>query len=66
MTGWFYYTVNMLHSGIVTFLFTDLEGSTPLLQELGPAYADRLAQYHAVLRAACPIRVVRRRVPYAQ
>jgi predicted ATPase/class 3 adenylate cyclase len=42
----------MLPTGTVTFLFTDIEGSTRLLQQLGPAYADLLAQHHAVLRAA--------------
>jgi class 3 adenylate cyclase len=32
--------VRELPGGTVTFLFTDIEGSTRLLQELGPAYAD--------------------------
>lgn len=27
---------------VVTFLFTDIEGSTRLLQDVGPAYADYL------------------------
>jgi class 3 adenylate cyclase len=31
-----------LPSGTVTFLFTDVEGSTKLLRELGDAYADLL------------------------
>ena len=31
-----------LPSGTVTFLFTDVEGSTKLLHELGDAYADLL------------------------
>ncbi len=39
-----------LPSGTVTFLFTDIEGSTRLLQELGPAYADLLSRHHAVMR----------------
>ncbi|MDX6591701.1 MAG: hypothetical protein QOJ13_897 [Gaiellales bacterium] len=39
-----------LPSGTVTFLFTDVEGSTRLLQELGHAYADALAEHRAVLR----------------
>jgi predicted ATPase/class 3 adenylate cyclase len=39
-----------LPHGTVTFLFTDIEGSTRLLQELGDAYADVLAEHHRVLR----------------
>ena len=45
-------TRQSLPAGTVTFLFTDIEGSTPLLQELGAAYASLLAQHHAVLRLA--------------
>ncbi len=42
-----------LPSGTVTFLFTDVEGSTKLLHELGPdAYADALAEHRRVLREA--------------
>lgn len=42
-----------LPSGTVTFLFTDVEGSTRLLQELGPeAYAGALAEHRRALRAA--------------
>src|SRR5512143_533364 len=41
-----------LPTGTVTFLFTDIEGSTQILQRLGPAYADLLAQHHAILRTA--------------
>jgi predicted ATPase/class 3 adenylate cyclase len=42
-----------LPSGTVTFLFTDIEGSTRLLHELGPeAYADALAEHRRVLRTA--------------
>ena len=41
-----------LPSGTVTFLFTDIEGSTHLLQRLGPAYAQALGQHQARLRAA--------------
>jgi predicted ATPase/class 3 adenylate cyclase len=41
-----------LPSGTVTFLFTDIEGSTRLLHALGPdAYADALAEHRRVLRA---------------
>jgi predicted ATPase len=43
-----------LPSGTVTFLFTDVEGSTSLLHELGEArYADALAEHGRVVRAAC-------------
>jgi predicted ATPase/class 3 adenylate cyclase len=42
-----------LPSGTVTFLFTDVEGSTRLLHELGAErYADALAEHRRVLRAA--------------
>jgi hypothetical protein len=40
-----------LPSGTVTFLFTDVEGSTRLLPELGPAYAAVLAEHRRRLRA---------------
>jgi predicted ATPase/class 3 adenylate cyclase len=39
-----------LPSGTVTFLFTDVEGSTRLLQELGDRYAGVLAEHRRVLR----------------
>src|SRR2546425_13373953 len=38
--------------GTVTFLFTDVEGSTRLLQELGEEYASVLAEHRRVLREA--------------
>ena len=38
--------------GTVTFLFTDIEGSTLLLQHLGDGFADVLAQQRRLLRAA--------------
>ncbi len=41
-----------LPTGTVTFLFTDIEGSTRLLQRLGPRYADALAEHRELLRAA--------------
>jgi predicted ATPase len=42
-----------LPSGTVTFLFTDVEGSTKLLHALGDAlYADALAEHRRVLREA--------------
>ncbi len=43
-----------LPTGTVTFLFTDVEGSTWLLNELGAeAYAHALADHRAVIREAC-------------
>jgi predicted ATPase/class 3 adenylate cyclase len=42
-----------LPSGTVTFLLTDVEGSTKLLHELGAeAYAQALAEHRGVVRAA--------------
>ncbi|MEN3312284.1 MAG: hypothetical protein V7645_1613 [Actinomycetota bacterium] len=41
-----------LPSGTVTFLFTDVEGSTRLLHELGAGYAEVLAEHRRVLRGA--------------
>src|SRR5919197_4925323 len=39
--------------GTVTFLFTDIEGSTKLLRELGgDRYADALAEHRRILREA--------------
>jgi predicted ATPase/class 3 adenylate cyclase len=43
-----------LPTGTVTFLFTDVEGSTKLLRELGAeAYADALAEHRRIVREAC-------------
>jgi predicted ATPase/class 3 adenylate cyclase len=43
-----------LPSGTVTFLFTDVEGSTKLLHELGAeGYAEALAAHRAIVREAC-------------
>ena len=43
-----------LPSGTVTFLFTDVEGSTRLLHELGDEpYAEALDEHRRVIRAAC-------------
>ena len=43
-----------LPTGTVTFVFTDVEGSTSLLNELGAeAYADALAEHRALIREAC-------------
>ena len=43
-----------LPRGTVTFLFTDIEGSTRLLEQLGAeAYAQALADHRRVIRTAC-------------
>src|SRR6266540_1561789 len=43
-----------LPTGTVTFLFTDVEGSTKLLHELGAeGYAAALAEHRRVIREAC-------------
>src|SRR5918992_512458 len=43
-----------LPSGTVTFLFTDVEGSTRLLHSLGAeGYAAALAEHRRLIRAAC-------------
>jgi predicted ATPase/class 3 adenylate cyclase len=41
-----------LPAGTVTFLFTDIEGSTKLLRELGDAYGNALAEHRRLLREA--------------
>ena len=41
-----------LPAGTVTLLFTDIEGSTRLLQRLGERYADVLAECRHLLRSA--------------
>ena len=41
-----------LPTGVVTLLFTDVEGSTRLLQELGDGYGDALHEHRRRLRAA--------------
>jgi predicted ATPase/class 3 adenylate cyclase len=42
--------VDELPTGTVTLLFTDIEGSTRLLEQLGEGYADALAQHRRLLR----------------
>jgi predicted ATPase/class 3 adenylate cyclase len=43
-----------LPPGTITFLFTDVEGSTRLLQELGPeGYGEALAEHRRLIREAC-------------
>jgi predicted ATPase/class 3 adenylate cyclase len=44
--------VGDLPSGTVTFLFSDIEGSTRLLQQLGDAYAGLLSRQQDLLREA--------------
>ena len=45
---------SILPTGTVTFLFSDVEGSTTLLRELGAeAYADVLAEHRRIVREAC-------------
>jgi predicted ATPase len=44
--------MRQLPSGTVTFLFTDIEGSTRLLHELGDEYANVLADHRRSLRDA--------------
>ncbi len=41
-----------LPTGTVTFLFTDIEGSTRLAQELGAGYANLLREHRRLLRTA--------------
>ena len=41
-----------LPSGIVTFVFTDIEGSTRLLRRLGNRYAEALERHFVLLRRA--------------
>src|SRR5574341_723811 len=42
-----------LPSGTVTFLFTDIEGSTRLLQQLGEKFATLITEQQQILREAC-------------
>jgi hypothetical protein len=39
-------------TGTITFLFTDIEGSTRLLDKLGDQYAVALGEHHEIMRAA--------------
>jgi class 3 adenylate cyclase len=41
-----------LPTGTVTFLFTDIEDSTKLLQQLGEGYVAVLGEHHRILRKA--------------
>jgi class 3 adenylate cyclase len=43
-----------LPAGTITFLFTDVEGSTKLLEEIGDrSYDQALAEHRRIVRAAC-------------
>ena len=44
--------MSALPTGTVTFLFTDIEGSTKLLHEFGERYTDVLAEHRRLLREA--------------
>jgi class 3 adenylate cyclase len=44
--------MSRLPSGTVTFLLTDVEGSTELLQRLGPAYPGELAAHRTIVRGS--------------
>jgi class 3 adenylate cyclase len=47
--------VSNLPTGTVTFLFTDIEGSTQLLHRLGATYAQVLSEHQHLLRQpSCP------------
>src|SRR6266511_1193433 len=41
-----------LPTGTITCLFSDIEGSTQMLRELGPDFEDVLRRHHDLLRAA--------------
>ena len=41
-----------LPTGTVTFLFTDIEGSTPLWEQMPEAMAEAVARHHRILRGA--------------
>jgi len=43
---------SQLPAGEVTLLFTDIEGSTRLLRDLGDAYAEALAEHRRIVREA--------------
>ncbi len=43
--------MTVLPTGTVTFLFTDIEGSTQLLKRLGKRYGEALADHREILRA---------------
>src|ERR1700727_79937 len=56
-------------TGTVTFVFTDIEGSTAMLGRLGEDYGDLRFAHHALLRdvwsAHCGVEVSPRGVPFS-
>jgi len=44
--------ISLLPTGVVTLLFTDIEGSTRLLRDLGDAYDEALAEHRRIVRGA--------------
>jgi class 3 adenylate cyclase len=44
--------VAVLHGGTVTFVFTDIAGSTELLKRLGDRYAEALSEHRRIVREA--------------
>jgi class 3 adenylate cyclase len=46
-------STNQLPSGTVTFLFTDIEGSTQLVKQLRDLYAEMLSEHQRIIREAC-------------
>src|SRR5215212_2702551 len=42
-----------LPTGTATFMFTDIEGSTRLVEELGSDYGSLLSRHHDLIRTAC-------------
>src|SRR5687767_14892661 len=47
---WDHARVSALPAGTVTFLFTDIEGSTRLLQELGDRYREIVRDHRSIVR----------------
>jgi predicted ATPase/class 3 adenylate cyclase len=45
-------TVTSLPTGTVTFVFSDIEGSTRLIQQLGDTYRGLLERHHAIVETA--------------
>ena len=43
-------TTTSVPQGTVTFVFTDIEGSTDLLKRLGDRYAEVVAEHRRILR----------------
>jgi class 3 adenylate cyclase len=44
--------LNMLPSGTVTFVFSDIEGSTGLLKQLGDGYGQLISEHRRLVREA--------------